>query len=107
MPSMLCLQRLRRAHRSRRDSQRGLLLGFLAISLSAAALAGLAAGSTLLGLAAELPEVARIEGQFGLRGAEAFRPLLLFDRTGEVVLFQNLPPAAVDRIWVDPPQAPQ
>ncbi len=104
---MLCLQRLRRARRSRRDSQPGPLLGFLAISLSAAALAGLAAGSTLLGLAAELPEVARIEGQFGLRGAEAFRPLLLYDRSGEVVLFQNLPPAAADRIWVDPLQAPQ
>jgi len=104
---MFCLQRLRRAHRSRRDSQHGLLLGFLAISLSAAALAGLAAGSTVLGLAAELPEVGRIEGQFGLRGAEAFRPLLLYDRTGEVMLFQNLAAAAADRVWVDPAQAPQ
>ncbi len=107
MPSILCLRRLRRSHQSRRGTERGPLLSFLAISLSAAALAGLAAGSTLLGLAGELPEVSRIEAQFGLRGAEAFRPLLLYDRAGELVLFQNLPPAAADRIWIDPQQLPE
>ena len=101
------LHRLRRAHRSRRDAPSGPLLSVLAICLSASALGGLAAGSTLLGLAAELPEVSRIEGQFGLRGAEAFRPVLLYDRTGEVVLLQNLAPAAADRVWVDPPELPQ
>ena len=104
---MRALHRLRRAHRSQRDALSGPLLSLLAISLSVAAIGGLAAGSTLLGLAAELPEVSRIEGQFGLRGAEAFRPLLLYDRTGEVVLFQNLPPGAADRVWVDPQELPQ
>ncbi|MGH2619778.1 MAG: transglycosylase domain-containing protein, partial [Anaerolineales bacterium] len=104
---MRCLHRLRRTHRSRRDNLSGPLLSLIAISLSAAALGGLAAGSALLGLAAELSEVSRIEGQFGLRGAEAFRPLLLYDRTGEVVLFQNLPPGAADRVWVDPEELPQ
>ena len=107
MPSLHCLLRLRRTGRARRDALSGQRLGLLAISLSAAAFGGLAAGSTLLGLAAELPNVSRIEGQFGLRGAEAFRPLLLYDRTGEVILSQNLPPAAADRVWVDPQELPQ
>ena len=106
MPSALRIQRTRRQRRQSSPALRGRVLGVLAVALSVAALGGLFVGSTFLGLAAELPEVGRMEAQFGLRGAESFRPVLLYDRTGTVVLFQNLHPAASSRVWVDPPELP-
>jgi hypothetical protein len=58
--------------------------------------------SSVEGLVRDLPPVTEIEAQFGLRGAEAFRPPVVYDRTNQVPLFQVLHPLARDRRWVSP-----
>lgn len=79
----------------------GLRLGLLAAVLSLLLVLLLAVGAVVLRLSAQLPDVGGIEAQFGLRGAEAFQPLLVFDRTGEAVLYRHLNPAAEFGRWVE------
>jgi hypothetical protein len=94
MPFMaLTRRRNRRAISERRDAR----LGLLAALLSILSIAGLGLAALVLALAGQLPDVTQIEAQFGVRGSERHVPLRIFDRTGEVELFENLHPAARDR----------
>jgi membrane peptidoglycan carboxypeptidase len=58
--------------------------------------------SSISRLVRDLPQVTEIEAQFGLRGAEAFRPPVVYDRANQVPLFQVLHPLARERRWVAP-----
>jgi membrane peptidoglycan carboxypeptidase len=58
--------------------------------------------SLYLALVSGLPDVAQVEAQFGMRGAERFQPLLVYDNSGEHVLYQHIHPEARSRRWIEP-----
>lgn len=92
------------AHRRRRqprNDRAGLRLGLVASVLGLLLVLLLAAGAVVLRLAAQLPDVGRIEAQFGLRGAEQFSPMLVFDRSGQQLLYRHLNPAAQPHQWLE------
>ena len=91
-------RRLRRAPTGPRLGTAAALL--LTVPLLLAGGIGSLISSSVGGLARDLPPVTEIEAQFGLRGAEAFRPPVVYDRTNQVPLFQVLHPLARDRRWV-------
>ena len=78
------------------------MVALLVFVLALAAGLGLLGASAYLRVVSGLPDVARVEAQFGMRGAETFRPLLVYDSSGEHVLYQHLHPDAWPRRWVDP-----
>src|SRR3990172_1796664 len=91
-------RRLRRARSGPRLGTAAALL--LTLPLLLAGGLGSLVSSSVGGLVRDLPPVTEIEAQFGLRGAEAFRPPVVYDRTNQVPLFQVLHPLARDRRWV-------
>jgi len=103
MPSAL---QIRRSRRSARSQGRDPLVVALALVLGLAAGLGLLGASAYLAMVSGLPDVVQVEAQFGMRGAETFRPLLVYDRSGEHVLYQHLHPDAQSRQWIDPELAP-
>jgi membrane peptidoglycan carboxypeptidase len=54
----------------------------------------------LADLSAGLPPLESIEQTFGPSGEEAFQPLRIFDRSGEVLLVEALHPQATEKRWV-------
>ncbi|MFQ5923454.1 MAG: transglycosylase domain-containing protein, partial [Anaerolineales bacterium] len=103
MPSAL---QIRKSRRSVRSEGSGALVVVLALVLGLAAGLGLLGASAYLAVVSGLPDVVRVEAQFGMRGAETFRPLLVYDSSGEHVLYQHLHPDAQPRQWIDPESAP-
>jgi len=103
MPSAL---QIRRSRRSARSQGRGPLVAVLALGAGLAAGLGLLAAFGYLTVVSGLPDVAQVEAQFGMRGAETYRPLLVYDRSGERVLYEHLNPAAQSRQWIDFELAP-
>ena len=74
----------------------------LSLILALVAGLGLIGASAYLAVVRGLPDVVQVEAQFGMRGAETFRPLLVFDSSGEHVLYRHLHPDAQSRQWIDP-----
>lgn len=103
MPSAYQIRRFRRSARS---EDRGPLVVVLALALVLAAGLGLLGASAYLALVSGLPDVVQVEAQFGMRGAETYRPLLVYDSAGEHVLYRHLHPDAQPRQWIDPELAP-
>ncbi len=97
---------IRRSRRSPRGEGSGQLIAVLALVLALVAGLGLLSASAYLAIVSGLPDVGQVEAQFGMRGAETFRPLLVFDSTGEHVLYQHLHPDAQPRQWIEPESAP-
>ncbi len=97
---------IRRSRRSARTDGNGRLVAVLALLLALAAGVGLIGTSAYLAVVNGLPDVARVEAQFGMRGAETFRPLLVYDSSGKHVLYQHLHPDAEPRQWIDTASAP-
>ena len=97
---------LRRARRSARREGNGRLVAVLALVFALAAGLGLVGASAYLAVVNGLPDVVQVEVQFGMRGAETFRPLLVYDSSGEHVLYRHLHPDAQSRQWIDPETAP-
>lgn len=90
-----------RRSRTPTGASHGLRLGLIAAAFGLLALVALAVVGVGLRLAARLPDVGQIEAQFGLRGAESFQPMLVFDRTGQSLLYRHLNPAAQQAEWVE------
>jgi membrane peptidoglycan carboxypeptidase len=103
MPRSLQIRRSRKY--SRREGS-GQLVAALALALALVAGLGLLAASAYLAVVSGLPDVGLVEAQFGMRGAETFRPLLAYDSLGEHVLYQHLHPDAQQRQWIEPESAP-
>jgi len=97
---------IRRARRSARKEGNGRLVAVLAMVFALVAGLGLLGASAYLAVVKGLPDVVQVEAQFGMRGAETFRPLLVYDSSGEHVLYQHLHPAAQARQWINPESAP-
>ena len=98
------------AYQSRRSgtsnrSHSPLLVG-VALAVALAAGLGLLGAAAYLAIVSGLPDVGEVEAQFGIRGAETFRPLLVYDRSGEHVLYEHLNPAAQSRQWITLESAP-
>src|SRR3989304_1781286 len=55
--------------------------------------------SVYLQAAADLPDVSSLPGLFGPTGQEAHRPARLYDRSGQVLLFELVHPLAAERRW--------
>lgn len=81
-------------------------MGLLASLITLVTVLLLAIAAVVLRLGARLPDVSRVETVFGLLGAESYRPMLVFDRTGQSVLYRHLNPAAESRRWVELDQLP-
>jgi membrane peptidoglycan carboxypeptidase len=91
-------RRLRRARAGTRLGTAGALL--LTLPLLLAGGLGSLISSSLGRLVRDLPPASAIETQFGMRGAEAFRPPVVYDRTNQVPLFEVLHPRARQRRWI-------
>src|SRR3990172_2108817 len=91
-------RRLRRLPAGPRRGTAAALL--LTVPLLLAGGIGSLVSSSVGRLVRDLPPVTEIEAQFGLRGAETFRPPVVYDRSNQVPLFQVLHPLARDRQWV-------
>ena len=93
--------RRRRLRRERSGPRLGTAAALLlTLPLLLAGGLGSLVSSSVGGLVRDLPPVTEIEAQFGLRGAETFRPPVVYDRSNQVPLFQVLHPLARDRQWV-------
>jgi membrane peptidoglycan carboxypeptidase len=57
-------------------------------------------GAVYLQAAANLPDVSTLATIMGPSGQEAHRPARLFDRSGQVLLFELIHPLAAERRWV-------
>lgn len=95
-----------RALKSRRrrrspDAGRGARLGAVSALLGLLTVVLLALAAVILRLTAQLPDVGQVEALFGLRGAEQYRPMLVFDRTGEALLYRHLNPDAETAVWLE------
>lgn len=101
MPTAYQIRRSRRSNRSHSP----LLVG-VALAVALAAGLGLLGAAAYLAIVSGLPDVGEVEAQFGIRGAETFRPLLVYDRSGEHVLYEHLNPAAQSRQWITLESAP-
>lgn len=94
--------RRRRARRARGISRLPTAAALLlAVPLALAGGLGSLAATSASGLVGDLPPVILIEAQFGLRGAESFRPPVVYDRGNQVPLFEVLHPLARQRRWVE------
>jgi len=82
------------------ESWSTVLLALGAFVLLLAGAVGVAAARRLFFSAADLPDAASLESFFGPAGQERFRPALLFDRSGTVLLAQVVHPLSADRRWV-------
>jgi len=82
------------------------MVAALALVMALAAGLGLLGASAYLAIVNGLPDVGQVEAQFGMRGAETFRPMLVYDNSGEHVLYQHLHPGAQSRRWIDTESAP-
>jgi membrane peptidoglycan carboxypeptidase len=58
-----------------------------------------ALASVYLQAAADLPDVSSLPNLFGSPGQEAHRPARLYDRSGQVLLFELVHPLAAERRW--------
>ena len=97
---------IRRARRSTQREGSGRLVAVLAMVFALVAGLGLLGASAYLAVVKGLPDVVQVEAQFGMRGAETFRPILVYDSSGEHVLYQHLHPDAQSRQWIDLDSAP-
>ncbi len=103
MPDVLeILRARRRRHVQAQSRQRLKAATRVAAVIAVTLLSGLAVfASSIVGqLTRDLPDAGNIEGMFGLRGAESFRPVVVYDRSGQVPLFQISHPLAADRRWL-------
>jgi membrane peptidoglycan carboxypeptidase len=91
--------------RVRRAGRIGLLIAITLLAISAGALSIIGLG--LSSLTSDLPDIARIEAQFGPRGAEQFHPLIALDRSAEHLLWELSHPGAAGAQWVSLGELPQ
>ena len=93
--------RRRRARAGGPQWPRALALGILAVLGLLVGLASVA-GALLFGeVTAGLPSAEGYESRFGTALAPGLPPSRLYDRTGEVLIYEALHPAATDRRWLD------
>lgn len=103
MPSVRSiLKRRKRRHFPAQGLRRVGYLGLTAIGLTSFLLGGIlfAAARTYEVLLSPLPEVTSLPAQFGVRGTESFRPMLVLDRDNQNLIFQAIHPKAESRRWV-------
>jgi len=93
--------RRRRARAGEPQWARVIVLTVMAVLGLAAGLAAVA-GALLFGeVTAGLPSVEGYESRFGSTLAPELPATQLYDRTGQVLIYEDLNPAAVERRWVD------
>jgi membrane peptidoglycan carboxypeptidase len=66
-----------------------------------------AVGLMLRNFASGLPDVSKIEAQFGPRGAERFHPLIALDRTGAKLLREFIDPRTSEAQWLQFGEIPE
>jgi penicillin-binding protein 1A len=74
-------------------------LALCAVLVLVAGTGSVLGGRSLLAAGAGLSGASALEDAFGLPGSERFRPALLFDRSGEVLLAEVTHPLAAERRW--------
>ncbi len=96
--------RLRRQRQSRSSWRGGITSGLIIFIAILAGATVLIFALMYADLTEGLPQVQEIEHVFGSPGWEAFKPVRIFDQSGEILLFEVIHPSAAERRWlrVDP-----
>ena len=103
MPIAAAALRARRRRRQARPARAGLRplrdIGLILVTATTLLVgAGFTAlASVYLQAAADLPGVSSLANLFGAPGQEAHRPARLYDRSGQVLLFELVHPLAAER----------
>ncbi|HET7010227.1 MAG TPA: transglycosylase domain-containing protein [Anaerolineales bacterium] len=105
MRSVSVALRLRRRRRNRGGPARLRAARNVSLIAATGAIILLGLGFTSLGTgylvaAADLPDVSTLAAIMGPEGEEVHRPARLFDRSGQVLLFELVHPLAAERRWV-------
>jgi membrane carboxypeptidase/penicillin-binding protein len=96
--------RFRRAHQTRSGWRGGIASGLIVVIALLACAMVLVFALMYADLTRGLPRVEEIEHVFGSIGSEVFKPVRIYDQSGEVLLFEVLHPSAAERRWfkIDP-----
>jgi membrane carboxypeptidase/penicillin-binding protein len=92
-----------RRRRARADKSRGLARiapGLLVLFIIAVGTVALVVAMIYADLTSGVPPIQEIEHAFGSVGRESFQPVRIYDRSGEIMIFEAIHPAAVDRQWL-------
>ncbi len=95
------VRRRRRARSSGAPWRGALAQGLLAVLGLAAGLASIAGALLFSDVTRGLPTVEGYEERFGSPGSPRLPANRFYDRTGEVLIFEEQSPAAVDRRWIE------
>lgn len=101
MPSSPLILRRRRARASGPSWPRRLAVGLLGVLGILLGLVSVAGAFVFTEVTDGLPTVEGYATQFGPPAAPQFRASRLYDRSGKVLIFEALNPAAADRRWLD------
>ncbi|UCF60267.1 MAG: transglycosylase domain-containing protein, partial [Anaerolineaceae bacterium] len=92
--------RLRRQRQTRSRWRGGITSGLIIFIAILACATVLVFAIMYADLTEGLPRVQEIEQVFGSAGWEAFKPVRLYDQSGEILLFEVIHPSAADRRWL-------
>ncbi|HEY42744.1 MAG TPA: hypothetical protein G4O11_02055 [Anaerolineae bacterium] len=96
--------RFRRTRQTRAGWRGGIASGLIVVMALLACAVVLVFALLYADLTRGLPRVQEIEQVFGPIGSEVFKPVRIYDQSGEVLLFEVLHPSAAERRWlkIDP-----
>jgi membrane carboxypeptidase/penicillin-binding protein len=92
-----------RRRRARADKARVLVRiapGLLVLFIVAMGMVALVIAMIFADLTSGVPPIHEIEYAFGSAGKESFQPVRIYDRSGEILIFEAIHPATVDRRWL-------
>ena len=100
VPLDIIRSRRRRSRRIGTSWVGGTVISLLALMILLIGAVGMTVSIAYANLTGGLPPVQEIEFAFGPIGSESFQPVRIYDRRDEVLLFEVIHPAAVDRQWL-------